>query len=582
MNENNYAVSDFRTDNEFKFDGDLTKRKLKQYFPAMLMTNLSTLLLITVDGLVVGNFCGSNALSSVNIFQPATVTIGIISALISAGASARLSQGMGQIDIKGLYKTRSTLRVIMILTAIFISLAQIPLVYLIISSYHLSPDMNSLVWSYAIGIMISSPFGLISTIGVLQLQIIGKMKVLMGLAALEGAVNLLLDLLFVGPLNMGVAGAGYGTAAANVVRCTTTLVYLIWKTDLFKTGGEKPSLREAKEILVLGLPDSANQAMSALQNYVIVAVLLMAFGESGGTIKGVCGFSYSIASALVGGVAGSVRPLCGLFSGAENFKGLRVLMRQGIGAATFISMLLMAVIEFFPELLYRLNGVKDIPTGGIVSLRIYALYFIFLGTNELMRLYFTNRKIYKFSTALTIIGNATLPLFAFIFAQLFAPEWVWFSYFVSQVIIFVANLIRYFIELSRDKMKRDDNEKDIYLTVNPAEAVECSRQIRSYAKEQGINSKHAFRAALCVEEMAAYAEKTHDSKEVDIQVMIRFMKDNAILMVIDDGKCIYLNNEEANQKIVTSNYGLLKKLSKTVEYQYVLDMNYTVCRYGMG
>ena len=79
-----------------------------------------------------------------------------------------------------------------------------------------------------------------------------------------------------------------------------------------------------------------------------------------------------------------------------------------------------------------------------------------------------------------------------------------------------------------------------------------------------------------------FAEKTHDSKEVDIQVMIRFMKDNAILMVIDDGKCIYLNNEEANQKIVTSNYGLLKKLSKTVEYQYVLDMNYTVCRYGMG
>ena len=259
--------------------------------------------------------------------------------LISAGASARLSQGMGQIDIKGLYKTRSTLRVIMILTAIFISLAQIPLVYLIISSYHLSPDMNSLVWSYAIGIMISSPFGLISSIGVLQLQIIGKMKVLMGLAALEGAVNLLLDLLFVGPLNMGVAGAGYGTAAANVVRCTTTLVYLIWKTDLFKTGGEKPSLREAKEILVLGLPDSANQAMSALQNYVIVAVLLMVFGESGGTIKGVCGFAYSIANALVGGVAGSVRPLCGLFSGAENFKGLRVLMRQGIGAATFRSML---------------------------------------------------------------------------------------------------------------------------------------------------------------------------------------------------------------------------------------------------
>lgn len=579
MSELNKAIKNFRIDSEFKFDGNLTKRKLLQFFPAMLITNISTLLLITVDGLVVGNFCGSNALSSVSIFQPATVAIGAISVLLSSGAATRLSEGMGKIDIQGLLKTRSTLRIIMILTALFVSLAQIPLVYLIISSYGLSPEMNSLVWSYAIGIMISSPLGLISTIGVLQLQILGKMKVLMGLAALEGGVNLLLDLLFVGGLDMGVAGAGYGTAGANLVRCSTTIIYLVWKTDLFKTEGVKPSLKEAKAILARGLPDAANQIMNTVQNYAMVAILLSTFGESGGTIKGVCTFALSLVNVLINGVTGSVRPMCGLFSGAENYRGLRVLMRQGIFVSTFLATVFIVLVEFFPSLIYTIHGVKSIPVGGIASLRIFALYFVFIGINDLLRLYFSNRKIYKFSTGLTIVGNATLPLFAYILSKLFVPQWIFLSYLASQLIIVIANVIRYSVEIARDK-KREETETDIYLTVSPDKAVECSRQIRDYANANNINNKRAFRAALCVEEMAAYAKKTHGSKEVEIQVMIRFLENSAILMIIDDGECIYLDKEKANQKIVTSNYGLLKKLSKTVEYQYVLDLNYTVCRYA--
>ncbi len=579
MNELNQATNKLRTGNEFHFDGDLTKRKIKQFFPAMLLTNISTLLLITVDGLVVGNFCGSEALSSVSIFQPATAAIGVLSCLLSSGAATRLSEGMGKIDLNGLRHTRSTLKILLIIMAIFITVAQIPLVYAIISSYHLSPEMNTLVWSYAIGVMISSPLGMVSNMGVLQLQIIGKMKVLMGLAALEGGVNLALDLLFVGPLDMGVAGAGYGTACANLVRCTTTLIYLIRKTDLFKTDGEKPSLREAKEIIVRGLPDAANSIMLTLQNYAIVAILLSAFGESGGVIKGVCTFALSLLNVLIMSVTGSVRPICGLFCGAKNYKGLRVLMRQGVIVVTALSIIFLVLVESFPTIIYSIHGVKSIPEGGIASLRIFSIYFICIGVNELLRLYFSNRKIYKFSTILTIVGNATLPLFALIFSKLFAPPWIFLSYLVSQLILVIANVIRYYMEIARDN-KREETETDIYITVSPNEAVACSRQIRAFASEHNINNKHAFRAALCVEEMAAYAKKTHESQEVDIQVMIRFLESSAILMIIDDGKCIYLDDEKANQKIITSNYGLLKKLSKTVEYQYVLDMNYTVCRYA--
>mgnify|MGYP002624393634 CR=1 FL=1 len=580
MEENQELEKNTHAESSFTFSGELTKKKMVSYFPAMLVTYLSTLLLITVDGLVVSNMCGASALSSVNIFQPATIFIGIISMLVSAGAATRLSSVMGKIDITQLLQTRATLKIIMIVAAIFVTIIQIPIVYIIIDSYHLSPEMNSLVWNYAIGIMIASPFGFISTIGVLQLQIIGKMRVLMGLAALEGGVNLVLDLLFVGPMNMGVAGAGYGTLAANVVRCTTTLIYLIKKTDVFYCGQEKASMREVWAIIQRGIPDAAHSLMNAIQNYAIMYIILSSFGEIGGAIKGVCSFTVSIATVFINSIVGSVRPMCGLFSGAENHKGLGVLMWQGIFVSIILTGGFLAVVELFPSLFYSLHGVTDIPNGGIMSLRLYASYFVFLGINSLFRLYFSNRKIIKFTTTVTIIGSGSLLLFAVIFSNTLPPVYLWLSYLASETIIIIANVIRYIMVIKNDKNSRAENEIDLYLTITPKEAIEASRHIRSYASEHNINRKHAFRAALCVEEMTAYAKNTHKSDTVDIQVMIRFFPDKAILMIIDDGKCIYLDNEKANQKIVTSNYGLLKKLSDTVEYQYVLDLNYTVCKYA--
>ena len=46
----------------FRRSGDLTSRKLAEYIPAMLITNISALLLISVDGIVAGNLVGKEAL----------------------------------------------------------------------------------------------------------------------------------------------------------------------------------------------------------------------------------------------------------------------------------------------------------------------------------------------------------------------------------------------------------------------------------------------------------------------------------------------------------------------------------------
>lgn len=50
----------------------------------MVVNNLSVLLLVSVDGLVLGNLVGKNALAAVNVFYPATTLIGVASVLANA------------------------------------------------------------------------------------------------------------------------------------------------------------------------------------------------------------------------------------------------------------------------------------------------------------------------------------------------------------------------------------------------------------------------------------------------------------------------------------------------------------------
>ena len=559
----------------YQISGELTKKKLMKFLPFMIMTNLSNLLLVSVDGLVVGNFEGMDALSSVNVFYPIITVIGVLSAFISNGIATSLSVSMGESDQKTLLRLKDASNKIMIVFAVLIGLVQIPITYILIRSYGLSDQMYTLTWQYAIGVLISMPFGLVSSIGVCQLQIVGKMKILMVLAVIEGGVNLVMDLLFVGALKMGIAGAGYGTAIANVVRATTTVVYLYKKTDIYKTNGAKAEGRDVKKILTVGLPECTFSAMMALQNYLIIKIVLFAFGESGGVIRGVCSFAYSVAFVIISGIQGSMRPLAGILSGAEDWKGLGILIRQCIHIMVVLVGAMTALTLIFPELLYSIHGAKTIPEYGVMSLRIFSVHFVIKGVDSIYRLYFANRGKSKFSSTLTLVGSMTLPLFAYGLCMLFPNVWMWLSYLLSEIIIFAVSALKY-----RRMRQEDNNVEDclgeLYMTVEPKDAIDASRRIRNYAGEKHVKKKLANITSLCMEEMVAYAAASQKNNDLNIQIVVRFFDDHSIFMMLDDGRCISLDADEGVQNLITNNYQLLKKVAKETKYQYLLDMNYTV------
>ena len=520
----------------FKRTDSLVTKKLLAYIPVMIFTNLSTLLLISIDGIVVGNLLGPDALASVNIFYPASILIGVASDWVAGGIAIVLSVSMGKNDHRGILNAKLASKQVMIISAFIVSLLQIPIVALIINSYHLSPEMVRLTWQYAIGVMVAAPFGLISTVGVLQLQIIGKMKILLGLSVTESVVNLFLDFLFVGTFHMGVAGAGYGTMAANFLRCLLTVLYIAFRTDIYKSKGAVFGWNHIGRILAKGLPDAANSLMLALQNIFLMKIILSALGETGGAIKGVCALALSSALVLVNSILGSTRPLAGIMTGGRDWAGIRLLMRRCVLVNILLVGGFTVVCEFFPNLFYIINGMKDIPENGLFILQ----------------------------------------LFAFGLTKILPSAWLWAAYTLTELTLLSFNFAHYRKRLKKDSQELEDDIGLFYLTLKPDEAIEASEEIHAYADKIGFEKKYSYRIALCIEEMVAYVKSSQKNGNINIQIIIRFQENGAIFMMLDDGKCIALDDVKETQKLITGNYDLIKKLANTVEYQYLQNMNYSV------
>ena len=562
--------------NDYKRSAGLTMRKLREYIPTMMLTNLSTLLMLSVDGIVVGNLVSSNALSSVNIFGPITLVIGALSILASNGISTGLSTAMGKNDLKEINSIKGASVRIMIFMSLLVGVLQIPIIALMINSYHLSEELYRGTWQYAFGMMISYPVSIVTCIGTYQLQISGRMKVLMRLTILEGVTNLVFDLIYILVFDMGVMGAGFGSATACVIRGIITVFYLMRYTDMYKSDGYKFNLREVIGIIKVGLPDASYHIVTALQDYLMIRILLKIFAESGPVINGVCAFCNNIIYIFIGGIIGGIRPLMGLYAGADDKKGLKILMKVGSLVNAVSVTVMIIVIVLFPKIVFDLHGVKEIPEGGLLCIRIFVLCFILKGFNSIFRLYLTNRKDSHYATLLTVFGNATLPVFAYIIMLLSAGPMVFVAYSITQAFVFMVSVLRYTVWINKDINEIDnlDDQYVLYMTVRPEQAVPASRDIRRFAEEKGVDLKVSYRVALCMEEMVAYADRSSGIQESEIQ--IKFIgKDKAIFIVLDEGQCLSFEEEPDIRSLITSHHRLISKFAKDVEYQYLLNMNFT-------
>lgn len=331
--------------------GVIWKQILLFFFPILFGT-LFQQLYNTIDAVLVGQFVGKGALSAVSGAPAMLVSliVGFFTGLAS-GATVRISQFYGSHDFKAVSVTAHTAIAFSIVGAVFLS----------VTGYFASGWFLELcrvpadIFEESLIYMQIFFFGLLGTflynMGAGILRAMGDSKRPFYFLIVGCLLNIVLDVLFLIPLNMGVAGAAYATVISQAVSAVLTILCLIRETGPWKL--ELPKLRIHRtalfHILRIGLPAGIQSVTYALSNLIIQASI-NDFGTDVIAAWGTYGKMDAIFWLTMNSFAIALTTFVGQNYGAGNYdrvrKGIKTTMGMALISGIMICSVLLVNVRF--------------------------------------------------------------------------------------------------------------------------------------------------------------------------------------------------------------------------------------------
>ena len=267
---------------------DMTKgsvwKSILTFTLPMLIGNIAQQLYSTVDTIVVGNYAenGDNAIAAVGSALPIVNMLLVLFIGISAGASVMVSQYFGAKSRERLSYTVGNCIVVTAISCVFLMvLAATPLLDIVLDMLNTPDTIQRDCWNYLtismVGVAGMAYYNILSGI----IRGLGDSVSALVYLLVATVVNIGLDILFVVPLKMGVAGVALATVISQVISSALCLLKLAKMTEHFDFGWKYMALKKqyVKTIINLGLPSGLTQAIFS-SAMIIVQSLTNQFGEA--------------------------------------------------------------------------------------------------------------------------------------------------------------------------------------------------------------------------------------------------------------------------------------------------------------
>lgn len=573
---------------------NLVMRKMRDYLPTMILTNLSTLLIVSIDGLVVGNFVGAAGLAAVNIVYPMILFIGTFSGVITNGVSVNMMYYMGRNNKEGYNKTLCATSRLMKAGSVLLTIVQIPLAFLVFQSFDVSPEVREMIWLYAACIMATTPMGIVSCVGIIQLRAYEKLRVIMRLTLLEGILNIIFDILFTVVFDWGIVGVGLGTVLATLVRAIATHICVCRMTPVYDFTPVKCN-DHIVEIIKAGVPTSMTLVLSALQNWVFAWLIVESLGAAGIAVKSICAFGYSIALVLINGVTSGEAMLAGLFHGTGNHA---LVSRVHSVAAQIIVVCIggyTLLLLLFPDVPFMIYGFDVITSLERSSLRIYSMAYMFFGLVVCHVTYFNSIMRKKWATLLNLLNGALIIIpAALLFHFLIGGVHIWWAYAISSVtsVLVGAYLKRKHIGELQQTGKGGEM---INFSFKPEEGSSLASMVSEMFNGKNISPRLSNDIQLFIDELSAYVTRKGKGRSPEMCFYLNLLNPNEANMVMtDDGRKLdsFVLDEGMESADISElddvgrayvrlldDFSLLSMTGHKISYQRAMNMNITTVEF---
>ncbi|PSW11053.1 multidrug transporter MatE [Photobacterium sanctipauli] len=402
---------------------------IKTYFHYAIPSLLGLLAISTtsvIDGLFVGLFLGAEALAAVNLLIPYFTLMFAIALMVAIGGSVLAGKYIGQNKPKAASAAFSqSLLTIIGFTLIVAStcwyfdrwlfqllgapetLFSLMQQYFQVIAFGMVVQLANLVMYYFVRVDGYPQFGT--------------------QALMVGAVtNIILDAVFIGYLQLGIAYAAWATVIAQVVQCLFLLRFFTFRKRQLTFTLHGISLSTLLRSLYNGCSEFINEISVGVVIFSIHWLLL-----NNGNEQGVAGFAIANYLLFIGMMVyyGFIDPLHVLISqnlGAGNTKRIQAFVK--IAALTLGGVsLLLAMIALFANQLIAGIFLEDPTSAAALQAKQFMTYiwpcFLFSGFNVLLSAYFTALHQPLPSACISLSRGLVLPVIFLMCFALYIPQW---------------------------------------------------------------------------------------------------------------------------------------------------------------
>lgn len=360
-----------------------------------------------VDGICVSHFVGTNGLSAVNIVYPMVSVELAVSIMLAAGGSALIARKMGEgRDWKA--KEDFTLIVIVslllgALIALLSTLFMRPLLSALGAGdgalYALCADYFRILIAFA-------PAFLLQTIFQYALITAGKPALGMAMMILAGVSNIVLDIVFMGPLNMGIRGAAIATVIGYCIPTLFGFVYFSAK----KSGTlsfVKPCWngKAIAEACSYGAAQMVSNLSTAVTTFLFNITVLKFIGEDGVAAISILLYAQYIFTAVYLGYSSGFAPIFSYKYGESDRAQLKDLLKNSLIFIAVCSVLSFAISILGSGTITSIfapadSAVYDIAVSGFAY---FSVGFLFMGVNLFASAFFTALSDGKTASILSVL-----------------------------------------------------------------------------------------------------------------------------------------------------------------------------------
>jgi len=408
----------------------IINHSLSVYTAAAILSTIVGQVNSTIDGIIVSNTLGGDAISAVTLSSPIINIALLFGTIFFDGSELLLAPAYGNQQYRQVNRiftlSMSSVLVVNGLIALVLCLMTDPISLLITDDERLLPLLTDYL-PFAIA-------GSVVTLLAMQLgvyiEISGHPRLVTKAMVILSVANILFDLILVVYFQLGMKGAAIASALSSVVAILSYVPYLTKEPRPFRIKFPSPaeSLKLGGNCLQRGMPSAISSISFAVLVFGLNTIVMYVQGANGMFILSVCMQIFFIGMLVINGFGSAITGIGGRLLGEQDWNGMKrlfdiITIKLLVGAGVITLLLFL-----FPSILPRLFGADDALVAiseqplRLFSLILVPMSIVLMQTNIYL---ITNRGAL---TSVILVALVVCILTPFVVCAYWYPSNIWIAF----------------------------------------------------------------------------------------------------------------------------------------------------------